>query len=248
MLSALAGGRMLGSRFGSEPPGVVALHGWARSGADFDRVLTGLDAVAPDLPGFGATAPPDAAWGSAEYASAVLPLCEEGPPPIVVGHSFGGRVAVMLAAAHPERVGGLVLTGTPLWRPEGSVAPSAGLGFRLVKRLHAVGLIGDDWMEKRRQRSGSQDYKAAAGVMRAVLVRAIAETNDGTYRRALAAVTCPIALVWGERDTAAPLAVAREAHAATGAALTVLPGVGHMTPVDAPDALHAAISSLLGDR
>ena len=239
---------MLGSRFGSEPARVVALHGWARSGADFDKVLPGFDGVAPDLPGFGATAPPDGAWGSVEYAAAVLPLCEEGAPPVVIGHSFGGRVAVMLAAAHPERVGGLVLSGTPLWRPAGSAPPTAGLGFRTVKRLHALGLIGDAWMEQRRQRSGSQDYRTATGVMRAVLVRAIAETNDGTYRRALASVTCPIALVWGEQDTAAPLAVAREAQEATGAPLTVVPGVGHMTPVDAPDALHAAISALLGDQ
>ncbi|GAC1536785.1 MAG: alpha/beta hydrolase [Acidimicrobiales bacterium] len=239
---------MLGARVGSAPASVVALHGWGRSSADFANVLRGVDGVAPDLPGFGATAPPETAWGSAEYATAVLPLCEEGPPPVLLGHSFGGRVAVMLAAAHPEHVGGLVLTGTPLWRPEGAAPPTAGLGFRVVKRLHSLGLLGDDRMEKRRQRSGSQDYNNATGVMRAVLVRAIAETNDGTYRRALAAVTCPIALVWGERDTAAPLAVAREAREACGASLTVIPGVGHMTPIDAPAALQAAISSLLGGR
>lgn len=245
MLSALAGGRILGARYGVPPAQVVALHGWRRSHADFDAVLAGLDAVAPDLPGFGASAPPPAAWGSAEYAEAVLPLCEEGGPVVLVGHSFGGRVAVMLAAAHPEVVKGVVLTGTPLWRPAGSAAPRAPFGYRVARRLNQIGIISDRAMEARRRQSGSEDYKAAVGVMRDVLVKVIGETNDGTYRQALTEVRCPVELTWGALDTAAPVAVAEEAaQVITGAGLTVLPGIGHLTPTDAPDAIRDAIDRL----
>src|SRR5436305_1627901 len=61
---------------------------------------------------------------------------------------------------------------------------------------------------------------------------------------------CPVELVWGDDDTAAPLAVAQAAAdrlgrgpapASTPAHLTVLPGAGHLTPLTAPDALAAAV-------
>jgi len=242
VLSALAGGRLLGARHGAPPARVVALHGWRRTHTDFDTVLAGLDAVAPDLPGFGATPPPEAAWCALDYAEAVLPVCEEGPPVVLLGHSFGGRVAVVLAAAHPERVAALVLTGTPLVRPPGKRAPRSPLGYRLARRLNRLGLLSDARLDARRRKAGSEDYRQAVGVMRDVLVRAIAETDDGTYRRALAAVRCPVELVWGERDGAAPPAVATEAAALTGdARVTILPGVGHLTPTEAPAALRAAV-------
>jgi pimeloyl-ACP methyl ester carboxylesterase len=245
VLSALPGG-LLGVRHGQQPARVVALHGWRRTSADFAAVLAGIDAVAPDLPGFGAAPAPEAVWGSADYAEAILPLCEEGGPVVVVGHSFGGRVAVMLAAAHPAVVAGLVLTGTPLWRPAGAGTPRPPLRYRVARQLHRVGLVGDAQMERQRRRTGSEDYRAATGVMRDVLVRVIAETNDGTYRRALATIGCPIDLVWGELDTSAPADVAREAETVTGTArVTLLPGIGHLTPTEAPSALADAISRQL---
>ena len=245
VLSALPGGH-LGARHGIPPARVVALHGWRRSHADFDAVLDGLDAVAPDLPGFGAAGPPDGAWGAAAYAEAVVPVCQEGPPVVLVGHSFGGKVAVMLAAAHPEVVRALVLTGTPLWRPAGEERSAPSLGYRLARRLNRMGIVSDDRMEQRRRQTGSDDYRQATGVMRDVLVKSIVEVDDGTYRDAVGAIGCPVELVWGEEDTAATVSVAREAAAAfTDATLTVLPGVGHLTPSVAPGALRAAIERRL---
>jgi pimeloyl-ACP methyl ester carboxylesterase len=233
----------MGGRYGTPPARVVALHGWMRTHADFDRTLTGLDAVAPDLPGFGATAPPPAGWGSAEYAEAVAPVLEaEAAPVVLLGHSFGGRVAVCLAASHPELVSALVLSGVPLLRPEGHAVTAPSLAFRAARALHRMGILSDARMEQRRRRSGSADYQAAAGVMRDVLVRVINETSDGTYVRALRALRCPVEFVWGALDTAAPVQVARQAaeHSAT-ASTTVLEGVGHLTPLEAPDALRDAI-------
>jgi pimeloyl-ACP methyl ester carboxylesterase len=221
---------------------VVALHGWRRTHADFDAIVADLDAASPDLPGFGATPPPAEVWGAAEYASAVLPICSEGAPVILVGHSFGGRAAAVLAASHPDRIAALVLTGVPLLRPAGQARARPAWGHRAARRLHRWGLVSDDRWEARLQRSGSDDYRAAKGIMRNVLVRAIAETDDGTYRRALPRITCPVELVWGERDSAAPPTVAHEAAALLAdVTVTVLPGVGHLTPTEAPAALRAAI-------
>ena len=239
MLKAYDDGRLFGASTGTAPPWILALHGWQRTHRDFSRVLEGLDAVAVDLPGFGASPPPPDPWGSAEYAQALVPLLATFPDPaVVLGHSFGGRVAVHLAAAHPELVRALVLTGVPLLRPPGTARASVAWQFKLGRRLHARGLMSDDRMEALRQRFGSRDYRNATGVMRGVHVKAVNET----YEDQLGGIPQPVELVWGEDDGAVPPAVAEAAaQLLTDATVTRLPGVGHLTPTEAPDALRAAL-------
>lgn len=247
MLKAFAGGAMFGAVHGSMPAPVLALPGWARTHRDFDAVLAGLDAVALDLPGFGASPAPPEAWGGAGYAAAVASavFADLDRPAVVVGHSFGGRVAVHLAAAFPDAVAGLVLTGVPLLRPVGQAARRPALGYRLGRVLHRRGLIPDARMEALRQRYGSADYKAAQGVMRAVHVWAVNET----YEAELDAVSCPVELVWGGRDTAAGPAVAALARDRLRAAsLHVEDGADHMLPLSHPAVLRAAVDRLLARR
>ena len=148
----------------------------------------------------------------------------------------------MLAAACPDRVRGLLLTGVPL---TAAPVPRASWRYGVARRLNRLGLLGDERLEARRRRTGSDDYRAASGVMRDVLVRSLGETRDGTYLRALGEVRCPVELVWGERDTAAPLPGAADlARAPAGARLTVLPGVGHLTPTEASAELRSALDRL----
>ena len=204
-----------------------------------------LAAVAPDLPGFGATPPPPDIWGSRDYAEALLRLfAGEGgleAPAVVVGHSFGGRVAVTLAAAHPDLVGALVLTGAPLLPRPGGSGRSAP-GYRVVRRLRRMGLVGEERLERARQRYGSPDYRNAHGVMRGVLVRTVGERYD----EQIAALRCPVELVWADDDTEAPWAVAEElATRIPGAALTCCPEAGHLTPLHAPTVLRAAVERRL---
>lgn len=257
MLTSFDQGRLFGSRTGAGPPWVLALHGWRRTSADWDAVLGALapvagqaapedplDVVALDLPGFGAAPPPPEAWGSAEYAAALSPLlaamvAEAGRPVVVLGHSFGGRVAAHLGARWPELVGALVLSGVPRLAGVGTGARRTAAGFRAGRALHRRGLIGDAAMESLRSRYGSDDYRAAQGVMREVLVKAVNES----YESQLAALAGPVELVWGSADTVAPLAGAEAALALLGerCRLTVCEGVGHLTPLEAPGALRAAV-------
>ncbi|MGH9157899.1 MAG: alpha/beta fold hydrolase [Acidimicrobiales bacterium] len=243
MLKAFDGGRLFGSVHGSGPPRVLALHGWGRTAADFDAVLHGLDAVALDLPGFGATPTPPRAWGAADYAAAVAPVLDGADGTVVViGHSFGARVAIHLAAARPGVVAGLVLTGAPLLRVGGGAARRPPPAYRLARLAHRRGLLGEARMESLRQRYGSADYRAATGVMRAVHVRAVNETYD----EVLAALAVPVELVWGEDDADVPLAVAEALLGRLpGSTLRTVAGAGHLTPVTAPGALRASVDRLL---
>ncbi len=239
MLKTFAGGRLFGESYSQGVAWVLALHGWRRSHRDFDEVLVGIEAIAVDLPGFGAAPAPPEGWSTAEYADWVAPVLDEMVPrPVVLGHSFGGRVAAHLAARHPDRIGALVLSGVPHLVQDGRPAPKPAPGFRLGKALYRRGLIGQDRMEAVRRRYGSADYRAAEGVMRDVLVKAVNETYD----RQLAAYPGPIDLVWGQNDDQAPPGDASAALAACAdGRLVTLPDVGHLTPRQAPAALRAAI-------
>ncbi len=226
---------------------VLALHGWRRTHDDFAASLGPsapggpLSTLAPDLPGFGATPAPAQAWGSVEYAAAVAYALEDavgpGPAPVVVGHSLGGRIAVRLASARPELVGALVLSGAPLL-PRAAGPRRPPLGFRTVRALHRAHLVGDASMDRARERHGSPDYRAAHGVMRDVLVRLVNERYDD----ALAALRCPVELVWGDDDAEAPVESARAlASAIPQAHLSVCHGAGHLLPLTAPVELRAAV-------
>ena len=240
MLSTFADGRVFGEKYGDAPARVVALHGWARTHADFDAVLAGCDAIALDLPGHGATPEPPPDWGSPEYAALVADVLRALPaPPVLVGHSLGGRVGVNVAAAYPDVVRGLVLTGAPLIRL--TTGGKAKTSYRLVRALNRRGVISDARMEAARLKHNAPEYRSASAGMRPVWTRLVQESYDD----AIAAVRCPLRLVWGEGDTAAPVAAAEQLAARTGAPLTVVPGAGHLTPLTAPDAVRAAIKELL---
>lgn len=252
MLSAFADGTLFGERFGDAPMAVLALHGWGRSHKDFDQVLGGddpLDAIALDLPGFGATPPPSVPFSSKDYAESISSVLNEAERPvIVVGHSHGGRVAVELATLYPERIRALVLVAAPILRRSDIKKPS--FAYRAVRFLHKAHLISDERFEARRKRSGSADYNAAQGVMRETLVKVINES----FVDELARMACPVVLVWGSDDTDVPLEIALRAQALIGSsspvgtqstvALEVLDGVGHLVPTTAPGALRTAIEGM----
>ncbi len=244
-LRAYANGALFVEATGDSPPKVLGLHGWGRRGSDFASSFEGLDAIAPDLPGFGASPEPDEVMGADDYARVVEPLLDEFPsPPVVVGHSFGGRIAVCLAARSPERVGPLVLIGAPLLRL--APPPKPSLAYRAVRALNTIGVVSDAQTEAMRQKRGSADYRAARGVMRQILVRVVNES----YEDQLRAMRSPVYLLWGENDSEVPTPVAERARdliigAGGEVDLRVLPGIGHNLVVGAPGALRVVIDEAL---
>ncbi|MDQ1365289.1 MAG: hypothetical protein QOE57_1331, partial [Acidimicrobiaceae bacterium] len=240
VLKTFAGGRLFGTLHGTATPWVLALPGWERTHRDFEGVLRSFDAIALDLPGFGAAPPPPEEWSTAQYAAHVESILDDmAPQVVVVGHSFGGRVATHLAAAHPDRVVAQVLTGVPLVRrtPTGR-RRSSPASLRLAKALRRAGLLGEARVEQLRQKYGSEDYRRATGVMRGVLVRSVNES----YEAALSAFPGPIELIWGADDDQTPVSVAKAAQASCRQSnLVVIPGVGHFLPRDRPDALIDAL-------
>lgn len=240
-------------RSSSANPVVLALHGWQRSARDFDWLLaepalSESGVVALDLPGFGGTAGPppgDQPWGTVEYAEALAKaLDSKGWNNLVVlGHSFGGRVAVRLAARRPDLVAGLVLTGAPLIR-QNRGAGKAPLVYRLARKLRKVGVLPEAVLEKARQKYGSADYRMAGPVLRPILVRTVNEH----YEEDLAAIRQPVALVWGAADTAAPASQVDVLSDLLDAVHQVVAeGHGHDTPRELPGELARAVQIVLAE-
>lgn len=225
-------------------PLIVALHGWGRDRHDFRDALSGYRHIRADLPGFGLSPPPPEAWGAADYAAclaAALDECGLPGPAVVVGHSFGGRVAVCLAAARPDLAGSLVLCGVPLLRGPGRARPP--LGYRLARSAARARLLPARRFEAIRAARGSADYNAATGVMREVLVTVVNES----YEAQLRAITAPVALLWGARDRAVPPEMVGRARALLPGPVTaeVVDGAGHDVHLQEPARLTSMISAVL---
>ena len=122
--------------FGGTGPTMVLVHGLGGSHANWLAVGAGLAAharvLAPDLPGFGRT---PLAGRSARVRPNVELLdrlldAVDGGPAVLVGNSMGGLIAMMEAAARPEKVAGLVLVGPAQPRPRGALLdPAVALTF-----------------------------------------------------------------------------------------------------------------------
>tara|TARA_Y100000739_G_scaffold90317_1_gene77213 strand:+ start:1363 stop:1701 length:339 start_codon:yes stop_codon:yes gene_type:complete len=109
--------------------------------------------------------------------------------------------------------------------------------------MNRFGLIKDESLEELREKYGSADYRAASGVMRDVLVTVVNES----YEQQLRSISVPVDLVWGDGDNAAPPEIASRAEALLAdARLTLLGGVDHFVPTNAPQALREAIDRRLG--
>lgn len=243
MLGALGSSTWVGEKAGSGEPDVIALHGWGRTGADFERILAGTSSLALHLPGFGPTTPPPAAWSTADYADELASALAGMPPLVVVGHSFGGRIALRLAARHPDRLRSLVLTGVPLTRVTAPSTPA--LAYRVGRALYGLKLISESRMEKLRQQYGSSDYRAAVGVMRDILVKAVSED----YLEDAKKVVAPVRLVWGAEDKPAPLAAAQKALGFfPNATLRVVDGAGHFLEGSLEEAVRAAVFDALSGK
>jgi pimeloyl-ACP methyl ester carboxylesterase len=249
VLRSYGDSRVFGESYGTGPVRVVWLHGWAREARDFvlaaqllaDR---GVASVALDLPGFGSSPAPHTAGGARHYAELIVPTLREigDGPLLLVGHSFGGRVAVVVASEHPDLVGGLVLTGVPQLVRQGGSARTP-FAYRAIRWLTRHRLLRESRLETARQKYGSRDYRNAQGVIRDVLVATVQET----YESELRTLTLPIAFVWGEVDREVPLEIATRAAALVQGPTTleVVTGVGHLLPLEAPDALVTATEKAL---
>ncbi|WCL54540.1 alpha/beta fold hydrolase [Gimibacter soli] len=218
---------------GDSGPTFVWLHGWGQTLGSLERIAQLFKAdgrhILFDQPGFGQTPPPPSGAGSADYADMLASeLTRLGVGPcIFIGHSFGARVSVQMAARHPALVAAIVLVaGAGLRRRKTFKAKVRSFFIRLVGNLARLSddILGTSLRDRHRERFGSPDYKNA-GVLRPTLVSVV---NENLVAEARAA-RCPALLVYGSDDTETPPEIGRRYEAALPIARYVeLAGFGHL--------------------
>jgi pimeloyl-ACP methyl ester carboxylesterase len=207
-------------------------HGWGHTHADLMPMAQAVQAIAPslliDFPGFGASPMPPAAWGTTDYADAAAEWLADIPAQrrVWIGHSFGSRVGLRLAAQHPELLDGVFLIATPgLQRsrslPEQARRKARSLAYKALRALTPEGPGRD----RLRGRFGSADYRNA-GAMRPIFIKTVGEDLGPVARQ----VRCPAVLVYGEGDQETPPDIGERLHQLMPRSeLAVLRGLDHWT-------------------
>ncbi|MGI6239470.1 MAG: alpha/beta fold hydrolase [Christensenellales bacterium] len=243
MVFEQGGARMYYELHGESGAPLVLLHGWGGSIASMAALARDFRAkrrvLVLDFPGHGKSEEPPAPWSVTEYMELTAALMTElgfaGAD--IIAHSFGARVAILMASAHPQLVGRLLLTGA-------AGIPSGNVGRRRVRtRVYKTlrmlidnavtrALFGgrvDAWRERLIQRFGSADYRALTPSMRQTFNRVIAQ--DLTAQ--LSSIRASTLLVWGTADADTPIwmgeLMEREIR---DAALVRFDGAGHYAYVE----------------
>lgn len=213
---------------------VLALHGWgAHSGlmlAPAERLgALGYRVFAPDLPGFGQSALPPSAWSVSDYVTFVLAYMDANAidHAFLIGHSFGGRLGLVLGAEHSDRIRKMALAdaaGVPSRSPFITRARlNVYKSFR--DTLYKIGAksFADSLRGWYTERYGSTDFKNA-GALRETIVKVV---NEDLLPYA-ARVACPTLLFWGDKDEDTPLWQGQLLEKTIpDAGMVVYPGAGH---------------------
>lgn len=198
---------------------LLILHGWKSSLTDWAEVARRLGdryrVWLVDLPGFGGTAKPRDDWGIYEYADFTAKFMQSLglKKAVVLGHSFGGRVAILLASRYQQLVTGLILV-------DAAGMEIKGVKAKMYKSITwALRWLPQEWKNK----LGSRDYREA-GEMRRMFVKIV----NQSLRNELADITTPTLIVWGEKDRELSLGEAQMLHEGIkGSTLRIVWGAGH---------------------
>ena len=222
---------------------IILLHGWGQN-IEMMKILG--DPLSEkyritilDFPGFGESDEPKTAWNIDDYSNMLEDFIKELKikKPIIMGHSFGGRVAIRYSANHS--IEKLVLFGSPCIRLQKEQPLSVKI-LKKLKTLPGMNNLGE-YMKKY---IGSRDYKAASPIMRQTLVNTVNEDLSSYASK----IEEPTLLIWGDNDTEAPLEEAKMLEKLMiDAGLIVLPGT-HYAYIENLAQVINILNSFLGGK
>lgn len=236
---------------GRGPP-VLLIHGW---GANLELLqplalyLEQLDfqLFMLDLPGFGESAEPPVPFTIFDYAAFCVAYLDSHRLERIhyFGHSLGGRIGLILASEHSDRLMSMVLSNSAGIKEKQALSSQLRLRvYRSVrdslKRIGAAA-IAEDLRQRYNRRYASPDYQAASPVMRKTLVNVVRQDLLPHASR----VKAPTILIWGDADTETPLWMGKKLESSIpDAALIVHEGAGHYAYLDYARRTAAIMNSL----
>ncbi len=215
MLTEIKGVNLHWEQSGQGDKNILMLHGWGCSTKHFEPIAKALASdyhvTVIDFPAHGESSQPPEPWGVSDFADCVKQLIEKlGIAPCdIIAHSFGGRVALWLAANEPQLVNRLVLTGCAgLRKPQTEEQKKKSQRYQKLKKLY-LGLekvkplqsLAESGLKALQQKYGSADYNALSDEMKKTFVKVVNEDLSPLLPRIQASTL----LVWGEKDDSTPL-------------------------------------------
>lgn len=229
---------------------VILMHGWGCNHSTLtsieQQLSRGFKVYNVDFPGFGSSDEPTSVWGVEEYTSLIEEFArqEHIENPILLGHSFGGRVGILFASRN--KVHKLILVDAAGVKPRRSIRYYYKVySYKAIK--HALLFFlgkkrGETALNSYRAKVGSSDYSNASPMMRAILSKVVNEDLKSVMPK----IACPTLLIWGANDTATPLADAKIMEKLIpDAGLVSFDGVGHYSFLENPYQFAAVLKSFL---
>jgi len=226
-------------------PAILVLHGWGGSSSSWTKVLEflslkGYKVICPDFPGFGKSDSPPFSWDVADYMKWVVSFVksQDLDELFLLGHSFGGRVAVKFALFYPEKIKALILCNSA------GIKHEPGFKTRIIFRLVHIGNIIFSpkllarFKDKARHILYSflrhKDYVKAKGVMR----QSIKKVLEEDLLPVLSKIKTKTLIIWGEKDKMVPVKDAYMFNEKIdNSKLEILAGTGHSPHLEKPKEL-----------
>jgi pimeloyl-ACP methyl ester carboxylesterase len=243
-------------------PVLVLLHGFPLSrkiwAAQETNVGSMYRVIAPDLRGHGGSAAPEGVYTMDVMAGDVIALLDAlqiTQPVVLGGLSMGGYVAMALRALYPQRVRALMLMDTRAAADTPEAAQNREELARTVEATGSVRPVVDSMLprlfsdETRARRA--ELIPPVRAIMEKTSPRAVAAALRGMARRPdrmaeLPSITVPTLVLVGAHDVISPPDEARAMAAALpNAQLAIIPGGGHLAPLENSEAANEAILGFL---
>lgn len=223
---------------------VVLLHGWGQNIEMMDPIGKGLEKdyriIILDLPGFGKSSEPTYGYTIYDYYEILCAFLDKlkVKNPILIGHSFGGRLAIVYSAK--KKVEKLVLLSAPFKRS----TKKNTLKVKILKFMKKVPVIKEleGYMKTK---IGSTDYRNATPMMRTILVNTVNEDLTEYLKQ----IEVPTILIWGDMDTAVSIEDAKYAESIMkDAGLIVYEGCTHYAYLERIEQTVNVLKSFLGGK
>ncbi len=227
---------------------VIIMHGWGcnvDTVASIENIFKGkMRVINVDLPGHGKSSEPPTVWGIEDFTQMMEKFISRLnlKTPSLVGHSFGGRISILLSSRGD--IDKVLLVDSAGIKPKRSLSYYWKVySFKAMKNSILLLLgkkKGSEIVDKMRGKKGSADYRNSSPRMRAIMSKCVNE--DLKY--AMPSIKSPTLLIWGEEDTATPLSDAKTMEKLIpDAALVSFPGCGHYSFLDNPFGFKTVVSS-----
>ncbi len=229
---------------------VILLHGWGcniATMASIEGILSPhFKVYTIDFPGFGGSEVPADVWGVEQYTCMLETFVKTLgiEKPILIGHSFGGRVSILYGSRNETHK--IVLVDAAGAKPRRPIKYYLKVySYKCYKHLLYL-IMGKERAEARlelhRRKAGSADYNVLSGMMRRIFVKVVNEYLEPV----MPLIKCPVQLIWGAKDKDTKLREARVMlKLIPNARLDVIDDAGHYSFLDNPFRFRALLTAFL---